>query len=223
MTGEPFREPETPHRPGESETGSASSPAAGAPYGLDPRRGNWRAGASLTFAVFALLLFALSVFAAAPARALVTTRTYALTTSVAAGEGSNAELTVTLGEAVPSGGLAFDARYDYSVSGATTADTGAMPTSVWVASGSKMATISVPIQSDRSADSGETFNVTIEPAGGVTGWSVAAGGTDTSTVTITDNAASITLTKRATASRKPMAAGASITLGQRCRMSADLS
>ena len=58
-----------------------------------------------------------------------------------------------------------------------------------------MATITVPIQSDRSADSGETFNVTIEPAGGVTGWSVAAGGTDTSTVTITDNAASITFDK----------------------------
>ena len=192
MTVAPLCEPKTPRRPGGSETGSASSPAAGAPCGPDPRRGNWRAFASLTFSVFALLLFALSVFATAPAVAQVTARTYALTSSVTAGEGSNAELTVTLGEAAPAGGLAFGVSYDYSMGGATARDTGTTPSTVTVLQGRTTATISVPIENDRSWDNGETFTVTIAPASGVTGWSVASGGTDTSTVTITDDTASVT-------------------------------
>ena len=146
--------------------------------------------------VLALLLGALSLFGAAPAEAQQT-RTYALTASVSAAEGSNAELTVTLGEAAPPGGLAFGVSYDYSVSGATAADTGTTPSTVTVSQGSTTATISVPLLADRDGDTGETFTVKIAPASGVTGWSVAAGGTDTSTVTITDDAASVTFEQAA--------------------------
>ena len=146
--------------------------------------------------VLALLLGALSLFGTAPAEAQQT-RTYALTASVTAAEGGNAELTVTLGEAAPPGGLAFDVSYDYSVSGATATDTGTTPTTVTVLQGRTTATISVPLIADRDWDNGETFTVTITPASGVTGWSVASGGTATSTVTITDGAASVTFNEAA--------------------------
>ena len=124
-------------------------------------------------------------------------RTFWITPEVTGAEGGNAELTVTLGEAAPSGGLAFDVSYDYSVSGATAADTGTTPSTVRVASGSRTATVSVPLIADRSWDNGETFRVTIAPATGVTGWSVAAAGTATATVTITDDAASVTFNQAA--------------------------
>ncbi|MCY4555644.1 MAG: cadherin-like beta sandwich domain-containing protein, partial [Chloroflexi bacterium] len=125
---------------------------------------------------------------------VASSRTYALTPSVTAAEGTDAVLTVTLGRAPPRGGLAFDVRYDYSGGGATSADTGTTPGTVRVEAGSRTATISVPITADyRIVDSGETFTVTIAPVTGVTGWSVAPGGTATSTVTITDNAARVTL------------------------------
>ena len=119
-------------------------------------------------------------------------RTFWITPEVTAAEGSNAELTVTLGEAAPSGGLAFDVSYGYPQGGADAGDTGTTRSTVRVASGSTTATISVPIQSDRTWDTGETFTVTIAPASGVTGWSVASVGTATATVTITDDAASVT-------------------------------
>ena len=41
------------------------------------------------------------------------TRNYTLTPTASAAEGSDAALTVTLGEAAPAGGLAFDVTYDY--------------------------------------------------------------------------------------------------------------
>ncbi|MCY4361540.1 MAG: hypothetical protein OXE42_05035, partial [Gammaproteobacteria bacterium] len=136
----------------------------------------------------ALLLGVFLQFAAAPAQAQ--SKTYALTPSVTAAEGTNAELTVTLGEAAPPDGLSFDVRYDYSSGGAKQEDTGTTPSTVSVAGSSRTATISVPIAADLAdVDNGETFTVTIAPATGVTGWSVAPGGTATATVTITDNAA----------------------------------
>ena len=169
----------------------------GIPRRPEPRPGPSRARLCLLLPVLALLLGALSLFAAAPAGAQATTKTYALTSSVTAAEGGNAELTVTLGEAAPPGGLAFGVSYDYSVSGATAGDTGTTPTTVRVASGRTTATISVPIATDRSWDNGETFTVTIAPSSGVTGWSVAPGGTATATVTITDGAASVTFNQAA--------------------------
>ena len=168
----------------------------GSPRRPEPRPGPSRARLCLLLPVLALLLGALSLFSAAPAGAQ-STRTYTLTSSVSAAEGSSAELTVTLGEAAPPGGMAFGVRYDYSVSGATAADTGTTPSKVTVHQGRTTATISVPISSDRSWDNGETFTVTITPASGVTGWTVAAGGTDTATVTITDGAASVTFNQAA--------------------------
>ena len=54
---------------------------------------------SLSFLVLALLLGALGLFEIAPAQAQATGKTYALTPSVTAAEGTDAELTVTLGEA----------------------------------------------------------------------------------------------------------------------------
>ena len=179
----------------------ASRPASPDPAdspGPDSCSGRFRARRfSLLFPALALLLGALSLFANAPAGAQVSTRTYTLTPAATAAEGSNAELTVTLGEAAPSGGLAFVVSYDYSVSGATTVDTGTTPSTVTVASGSTTATLSVPITADRAWDNGETFTVTIAPASGVSGWSVAAGGTATATVTITDGAASVTFNQAA--------------------------
>ena len=197
MTGEPFCEPKAPPRFGGPEPISGYPTTARHSCEPDPRCGGWRARFSRPFAVLALLLLALTLFATAPAGAQVSTKTYALTSSVTAAEGSNAVLTVTLGEAAPPGGLAFDVRYGYPVGGATTADTGTTPSTVTVASGSRTATISVPIETDRSWDNGETFTVTIAPASGVTGWSVAAGGTATATVTITDGAASVTFNQAA--------------------------
>ena len=196
MTGEPLCEPKATPRFGGPEPVSGYPTTARHSCEPDPRCGSWRARLSRPFAVLALLLLALTLFATAPAGAQ-STKTYTLTSSVSAAEGSNAELTVTLGEAAPSGGLAFDVSYDYSVSGATAADTGTTPSTVTVPRGSTTATISVPIQSDRFADSGETFTVTIAPASGVTGWSVASGGTATATVTITDDDASVTFNQAA--------------------------
>ncbi len=148
----------------------------------------------LFFLILALLFGALGLLGIESAQAQATGKTYALTPSVTAAEGTDAVLTVTLGEAAPPGGLAFDVRYDYSGGGATSADTGTTPGTVRVSAGNRAATISVPITADyRIVDSGETFTVTIAPAGGVTGWTVAPGGTATATVTITDNAARVTL------------------------------
>ncbi len=140
--------------------------------------------------LLALLLIALSQLATVPAGAQ--TQTYALTPSVTAAEGTDAELTVTLGRAAPPGGLSFSVSYDYSGGGTEAADTGATPSTVRVAAGRRTATLTVPIAADTKLDAGETFTVTIAPAGGVTGWSVAPGGTATSTVTITDSAARVT-------------------------------
>ena len=165
-------------------------------------------GRFLSFLVLALLLGALGLFEIAPAQAQSTGKTYALTPSVTAAEGTDAVLTVTLGEAAPPDGLAFDVRYDYSGGGATSADTGTTPGTVRVEAGNRTATISVPITADyRIVDSGETFTVTVAPATGVTGWSVAPGGTATATVTITDNAARVTLDAAAYSFREGASGG----------------
>ena len=119
----------------------------------------------------------------------LTGKTYSITRAVTAGEGGNAQLTVSLGEAAPAADIAFDVTYDYSGSDATSADTGTTPATVTVTSGNREATLSVPIASDTEVDPNETFTVSIAPANGVTGWTVGTGGTATATVTITDTTA----------------------------------
>ena len=176
---------------GALDSASASSCQAGATCGFSLRF--WRRHLRFAGHFLPLLLGALSLLVTSTALAQASTKTYTLTPSVSADEGSAAELTVTLGEAAPVGGLAFDVIYDYSVSSATAADTGTTPSTLTVSQGSTTATLTVPITAERSADTGETFTVTITPASGVVGWSVASGGTDTSTVTIVDDAARITL------------------------------
>ena len=117
----------------------------------------------------------------------LTGKTYSIVQAVTADEGSNADLVVSLGEAAPAAGIAFDVTYDYSGSDATTDDTGTTPATVTVTNGDRQATLSVPIASDALVDPNETFTVTIAPASSVTGWSEASGGTSTATVTIEDN------------------------------------
>ena len=112
------------------------------------------------------------------------TKTYTIASSATADEGGNAELTVTLGENAPTGGLNFTVSYDYSGGTATSADTGTTPATLSVNAGSKTATLSVPIARDSAKENPETFTVTISTA--AAGWAKASGGTDTATVTITD-------------------------------------
>ena len=113
------------------------------------------------------------------------TRTYALTSSVTAGEGANAELTVTLGEAAPTGGLALSVAYDYSGGDATAADTGATPSTLTLAVNETTATLTIPLASDDLVEGDETFTASISTS--VSGWNVASSGGDSATVTITDD------------------------------------
>ena len=117
------------------------------------------------------------------------TKTYTLLDDPSAREGEDAELTVTLGENAPAGGLVFSVSYDYTVSLASPADTGATPSTVTVEAGSSTATLSVPIARDGAEDDGETFTATITTS--APGWAVAGDGTSTATVTITDTTEAI--------------------------------
>ena len=112
------------------------------------------------------------------------TKTYAIASSATANEGENAELTVTLGEDAPTGGVSFTVSYDYAGGTATTADTGTTPATFNVAANSRTGTLSIPIATDSEVEDPETFSVTIATAS--PGWAKAPNGTDTATVTITD-------------------------------------
>ena len=116
------------------------------------------------------------------------TKTYKITSAVTANEGEDAELTITLGEDAPSGNLAFTVTPTYTsgTGKAVAADLGTVPPSVSVAADSKTATLTIPIARDAMEEGAETFTVAIAPATGVTGWTVASGGTASATVTITD-------------------------------------
>ena len=123
------------------------------------------------------------------------TKTYTIASSATADEGGNAELTVTLGENAPTGGVSFTVSYDYSAGTATSADTGTTPAMLTVEAGSKTGTLSVPIARDGVKEDPETFTVTISTA--AAGWAKATGGTDKATVTITDTTAAIRMSASA--------------------------
>ena len=110
------------------------------------------------------------------------TKTYALSSEVTAAEGANAELTVTLGEAAPAGGLALSVAYDYGGS-ASSSDTGTTPSTVTVAVNSTTATLTVPLASDDLVEGEETFTATLSTS--VSGWVAASSGAS-GTVKITD-------------------------------------
>ncbi len=114
-------------------------------------------------------------------RAAPTGKTFAITKSVTAAEGSNAVLTVTLGEAAPTGGVAFTVTPSYCACGPTDltrsavdADVGTVPSTVTVGVGSTTATLTIPIESDSLKESTEDFSVTITTT--VTGWTAVDGG-----------------------------------------------
>ncbi|MCY4495493.1 MAG: cadherin-like beta sandwich domain-containing protein, partial [Acidimicrobiaceae bacterium] len=113
-------------------------------------------------------------------------RTVSIDSAVSAAEGANAVLTVTLGEAAPSTGVAVSVAYDYSGSSATAADTGTTPATLTVANGATTASLTIPISDDALVEGAETFTATISTA--QAGWSVATGAS-TATVTITDDEA----------------------------------
>ena len=112
------------------------------------------------------------------------TKTYEITATRTAAEGANASLTVTLGRAAPTGGVAFTVAYDYSGSTATAADTGTTPSTVMVSAGTTTATLTVPIAQDDLVEGPETFTVTV--ATNVSGWQKTGTGKDVSTVTISE-------------------------------------
>ncbi len=110
-------------------------------------------------------------------------KTVAIDSQVVVTEGSDASLTVTLGEAAPVGGVGVSVAYDYSDT-ASSADTGTTTGTVTVAEGETTATLSVPIFDDELVENTEGFSVTISapPAG----WSLRSGQV-TAVVNITDN------------------------------------
>ena len=113
---------------------------------------------------------------------------YEISSSATASEGGAAELTITLYEDAPAGGLEFTIEPAYVVgadqTAAAAADLSSPPATVSVPENQRTATVSIPIARDALVEGGETFTVTI--ATGATGWDKKADGADTATVTITD-------------------------------------
>ena len=105
-------------------------------------------------------------------------------TTVSVNEGSNASVTVKLGRAAPTGGVALAFTYDYTGSAATTADTGTTPATLTIASGQQTGTLSIPTTGDSLVEGDETFTVTVTTS--TSGWDVVSG-QNTATVTITDD------------------------------------
>ncbi len=128
-----------------------------------------------------------------------TTPTYKLTPNTATvAEGSSATFTVTLSEAAPSGGIAFNITYGYTgANAASAADLTNPPATVTVAANATTATLTINTATDLLDEDDETLTVTIAPAT-VTGWAKAKDQTDTdtaqSTVTITDTTPTYKLT-----------------------------
>ena len=113
---------------------------------------------------------------------------YKISSSVTASEGGNAELTITLHEDAPAGGLEFTVTPAYVVgegqTAAAAADLSSPPATVSVPENQRTATVNIPIARDALVEGEETFTVTI--ATSATGWDKKADGADTATVTITD-------------------------------------
>ena len=106
-------------------------------------------------------------------------------TTVSVNEGSNASVTVKLGRAAPSGGVALAFTYSYTGSStASSTDTGATPASLTIASGQNTGTLSIPTTGDSLVEGDETFTVTVTTS--TSNWEVPSANA-TATVTITDD------------------------------------
>ncbi len=146
--------------------------------------GNLMRNLALGFAVLLLVGLSTSFFAGlAEAQG---SRTFSISSDVAAGEGGDASLTITLGQDAPTDGLEFSVTPTYSsgTDSAAAADVANLPTTVSVSEGARSATLKIALAHDQVEESDETFTVVI--ATGTTGWSVASDGADTATVTIQD-------------------------------------
>ena len=112
-------------------------------------------------------------------------KTYSVTATASAAEGSDATLTVTLSENAPDGGAAFTVRagFQNGAGKAEQADVGSVPQTVTVAAGARTASLAVPLAPDALTEGDETFTVTLTPPAS---WTEASLGAGTATVTITD-------------------------------------
>ena len=97
---------------------------------------------------------------------------------------ANAEISITLGEAAPAGGVVLNFAYDYSGSDATTADTGTTRATLTVTQGQTEAALLVPLNNDNLVENDETFTVTVTTT--TSDWRVNSAMRVT-TVTITDD------------------------------------
>ena len=134
-----------------------------------------------------------------------TPRSFSLSATASAAEGTDATLTISLSEPAPAGGLTFTVQEGYSSNvTATAADVGSVVSPVTVAEGQTTLEITIPTVDDDLVEGDETFFVVIAPT--TTGWSKTWAGTDrdTATVTITDDdapSAPITLADLLSATR----------------------
>ena len=129
--------------------------------------------------------YAINTVGTVTATVTTATKTFQVEPTKTVAEGATAELTVTLGEAAPTGGLTLGVAYDYSGSTATSADLGSSPpSSLRVSAGATTATLSIPTRSDAILEGDETFTVTLSTA--ASDWAGVSGETS-STVTITDD------------------------------------
>ena len=106
-------------------------------------------------------------------------KTFSVTRSVSVKEGARAVLDVMLGEAAPTGGLAFSVTPAFDAGdgrtrAASSADAGPVPSTVTVPAGRRTARLSIPIAADGLAEPDEHFTVSIATA--AQGWTAAAGG-----------------------------------------------
>ncbi|WP_419909311.1 fibronectin type III domain-containing protein [Candidatus Poriferisodalis sp.] len=116
-------------------------------------------------------------------------KTFSVTSAVTAAEGEEAELSITLSEAAPTGGVEFDVTVTYGsdADGADSGDVTPPGATVTVGSGETSATVSIPIARDTGEEDDETFTVAFAPAGtGASEWAESSVGAGTATVTITD-------------------------------------
>ncbi len=111
--------------------------------------------------------------------------TYSIDSTATANEGENAELTVTLSETAPTGGVPFNVATDFSGQTASSTDVGAVPATVTVASGQTVATLVIPLAKDPLDEPSESFEVSISTS--AAGWTTDSDGDSVATVTITDN------------------------------------
>ena len=129
-----------------------------------------------------------------PVSATVTFRAFSVA-DVTVDESDDAEIVLTLSEAAPTGGLAFDVALGYSGANAASAqDLGTpLPSTVTVAEGETTARITVPLNHDDVAEGNETFSVTVSTS--ASGWARKSQGEDVATVTIRDDdVAGVTVT-----------------------------